>query len=428
MRSTRRYEQGTGFVSPVTFVSTKKEGAVKRRALNLQIDIPLLLIVLTLLVFGLIMVFSASYDYSLTWYDDPYEIFKRQVVFMAAGLVALVFTTLLNYHWWRRLALPAMLVTIVLLMAVLFVNEVRNNAVRTLLGGSVQPSELAKLVTIIYLAVWLFSKREVLSDVSFGLLPLAGILGTVGGLIIIQPDVSAVLTILVLGGVMFFLSGGDLKQIGILLIVAGLTAWLIIQFSSTGSARLTDFLAGFDSLENASYHVRRALESFLKGGWFGVGIGRADTKLTGLPVPPTDSIFAVVGEETGVLGASGLVALYLLMLWRGLTIARRAPDDLGALLAAGLSLWISLEAFINMGVMVHLLPFAGNALPFVSAGGSNLLVSLSAIGILLNVSRTSEKTKEESGRSFNAVIDLRRWNRGRGVSRSRRSPRSTTES
>jgi cell division protein FtsW len=152
-----------------------------------------------------------------------------------------------------------------------------------------------------------------------------------------------------------------------------------------------------------------------------VGIGKSVTKLTGLPVPPTDSIFAVIGEETGVFGSVAVVILYVVLLWRGLFIARRAPDGLGTLLAAGLCLWLSLEALINMGVMVSLLPFAGNALPFISAGGSNLLVSCAAIGILMNISRMSAQTEEGDGSPYGAVVDLRRWNRWRRIPRSRRT-------
>jgi cell division protein FtsW len=163
------------------------------------------------------------------------------------------------------------------------------------------------------------------------------------------------------------------------------------------------------------------LEAIIKGGWFGVGIGKAETKLTGLPVPPTDSIFAVVGEETGVFGSTIVVILFALLLWRGFGIARSAHDQLGMLLAAGLTLWISLEAFINMAVMVNLMPFAGNALPFISAGGSNLTVTLAAVGIIFNISRLSESRKAEEGKSINAVIDLRRRNRRRRLSGSRRS-------
>jgi cell division protein FtsW len=251
--------------------------------------------------------------------------------------------------------------------------------------------------------------------------PLAAILGAVGGLIIVQPDLSAVITIFFLGGVLFFLAGADLKQIGLLIVVALLVGWLIVLVNRTGASRVAEYLNGLKDPTIASYHVRRSLEAFVNGRWFGVGIGNAQTKLTGLPVPPTDSIFAVVGEETGLFGAASLVIAYIVLLWRGLSISRRAPDTLGTLLAAGLVLWISMEAFVNMAVMLNLLPFAGNALPFISAGGSNLVVSLAAVGILMNISRLSVKKDEESGRLFSAVVDLRRRYGRRRVSRSRRT-------
>jgi cell division protein FtsW len=270
---------------------------------------------------------------------------------------------------------------------------------------------------VIYLAVWLFSRRDQLKDISFGLIPLAGIMGILGGLIIVQPDLSAVVTICVIGGILFFLAGGDLRQIIILIVVATLVGLVVVQVNPTGSERISGFLPGLKDPTQAPYHVRRSLEAFVHGGWFGVGIGRAETKLTGLPVPPTDSIFAVVGEETGIFGVAVMVGLYVLFLWRGLDIARRAPDALGSLLAAGLTIWIVTEAFVNMAVMVNLLPIAGNALPFISAGGSNLLVSLSAVGILMNIARQSTQNQENEERTFSAVVDLRRRDRRRGVSR-----------
>jgi cell division protein FtsW len=230
------------------------------------------------------------------------------------------------------------------------------------------------VVTVIYLSVWLFAKREHLGDISLGLVPLAAILGVLGGLIFVQPDLSAVITIFVLGGSLFFLAGADLRQIGFLILVALLFGWLIVALNSTGSDRVASYMAGVQDPKQASYHVQRSFEAFVRGGWFGVGIGNAQTKLTGLPVPPTDSIFAVIGEETGILGATVLIGLYAAIMWRGLTIARRAPDELGALMAAGMCIWLALEAFINMSVMLNILPFAGNALPFVSAGGASLVV------------------------------------------------------
>jgi cell division protein FtsW len=202
--------------------------------------------------------------------------------------------------------------------------------------------------------------------------------------------------------------------------------WVVVQFSATGQDRVSSFLAGLQDPTNASYHVQRSFEAVIKGGVFGVGLGQADTKLTGLPFAPTDSIFAVVAEELGLFGSTLLMSLYAVLVWRGLTIARRAPDMLGTLLASGVTFWIGMEALINMTVMVGLMPFAGNALPFISAGGSNLVSTLCAIGIILNISRQSESVKKEEDdrRSFGAVVDLRRGNGRRSVSRPRRSRRT----
>ncbi len=399
---------------PTSSPSVRKLGGV--------VDLPLLLVMIAILVFGLLMVFSASWDFSLAIYNEPMRMFNRQVMWLALGLVAAYLLSRVDYHSWRTLAVPLMLGTIGLLAAVLFVNEIRLGAVRTLLGGSIQPSELAKVVTIIYLAVWMHSKREQMHDIQWGLIPLAVILGIVGGLIYIQPDLSATATVFVLGGLLFFIAGGDLRQIAFLLVVAVIVGVLVVQVSSTGQQRVGAYLDGLKDPTQASYHVRRSFEAIVKGGWFGVGIGRANTKLTGLPVPPTDSIFAVIAEELGLFGAAGTVALYVLLVWRGLRIAEKAPDMLGSLLASGLTFWIALEAAINMLVMVGLVPFAGNALPFISAGGSNMVASLAAIGILMNVSRQSESgTEREEWRNLGATIDLRGRNRRRSISRLSRS-------
>ncbi len=206
-------------------------------------------------------------------------------------------------------------------------------------------------------------------------------------------------------------------------------AWLVASVSLTGRERVGDFIAGIKDPLQASYHVRRSFEAIVNGGWFGVGLGQSQSKLTGLPVPPTDSVFAVVAEELGWFGSVALIGLYGFLVWRGLVIARRAPDMLGTLLASGLVIWIGFEALINMAVMVGLLPFAGNALPFISAGGSNLVATLAAIGILFNISRqTGEGTMtDDEWRSYSAVADLRWWNGRRSVSRPRRSQRANKQ-
>jgi cell division protein FtsW len=347
---------------------------------------------------------------------------------MALGVLVAVLLSLFDYHHWRRLVVFAMLGTIGLLATVLFINEIRLGASRSLYAGSYQPSEIAKLVSIIYLSVWLYAKRDFLHDISLGLIPLGVILGIIGGLIYLQPDLSAAGTVLILGGLLFFLAGAEIRQILFLLILAILMGWVVVQFSATGQDRVASFLAGLQDPTHASYHVQRSLEAVIKGGVFGVGLGQADTKLTGLPFAPTDSIFAVVAEELGLFGSTLLMAMYGALVWRGLVIARRAPDMLGTLLASGVTFWIGLEALINMAVMVGLMPFAGNALPFISAGGSNLIATLCAVGIMLNISRQSGEIVKMEGddwRSFGAVIDLRRRNGRRSVSRPRRSQRSS---
>lgn len=384
-------------------------------------DMPLLVVLIALVVFGLVMLYSASWDFSFAAYDgDAMYIFNRQLMWLGLGATIALFLAFFDYHHWRRLIVPAMAFTILMLITVLVMSEIRFNARRAIFAGSVQPSELAKLISIIYLAVWLYAKRDLLQDISLGLIPLGVILGIVGGLIYQQPDLSAAGTVLMLGGLLFFLAGGDLKQIGVLLLIAIVAAWIVASISLTGQERIADFVAGIKDPLQASYHVRRSFEAIVNGGWFGLGIGNSLSKVTGLPVPPTDSIFAVVVEELGWFGAVALITLYGLLVWRGFVIARRAPDMLGTLLASGLVLWVGMEALINMAVMVGLLPFAGNALPFISSGGSNLVTTLAAIGILFNISRQASlatNTSDEEWRTYSALTHLRWWNGRRGVPR-----------
>jgi cell division protein FtsW len=393
--------------------------AVKtRRPRRLGFDVPLLLVVISLILFGILMVYSASADYSFQIYGTPAYIFMRQLRWLALGACSLVFLAWLDYHWWKKLALPLMAGTILALIAVLLIQDTRLGSVRSLFHGSVQPSELAKFGIVIYLSVWLHNRRDMLSNIYLALIPMGVIMGVVASMIALQPDLSAVITIFLLGTMMFFLAGGELKQFLFMVAVGLLVAFIILRSGifPTGPDRINSFLAGLKDPLNYSEHVRRSLEAFMRGGWVGVGIGKSQTKLNGLPFPHTDSVFAVVGEETGFLGAGLLVILYMLLMWRGWLISRKAPDGLGMLLAGGLTFWLTLEAIINMLVMVGLMPFAGNALPFISSGGSNLLVVMSAIGILLNVSRMSEKSNLLEEKGTNAVVNLRGGDRRRRVS------------
>ncbi|UYN89756.1 MAG: cell division protein FtsW [Anaerolineales bacterium] len=401
----------------------RRKGASLWPQLELNFDVPMALAIFALVVFGLLMVYSASWDFSLSEYDDPTFMFRRQMVTMTIGLVGGLAAYFIDYRFWRKYAIPLIAGTIISLLVVLVVNEVRFGSARALSGGSYMPGEVAKVATILYLSVWLSSKREQLAHVGRGIVPLGAIVGLMAGLILLQPDFSAAATMVVLGGMMFFLAGGSIKQIIFMLAGASVLASLFVSVSTTSQVRISSYLDSLQDPTQANSHVLRSFEAFVKGGWFGVGIGLADTKLTGLPVPPTDSIFAVVGEELGLVGCAILALLYGVVLWRGMVIAHRAPDMLGALIAGGITVWITMEAFINMGVMVGLLPFAGNALPLISFGGSSLVSVLGALGVVMSVSRTSSAKSQKEERIIDATTRGRRGERGWGLSRARRASR-----
>lgn len=405
-----------------TFVTKTNTKSDKSRSLQLPIDVPMLLIVILLLVFGLMMVYSASWDFSILMGKKPTYIFSRQVIWVLLGTVTATVATFIDYRFYQKILVPLGLGTLALLLAVLIVSDTSgNNFTRMLLGGSIQPSELAKAVIVIYLSFWLYRRKESINDLQAALVPLVIILGITFGLILLQPDLSAALTVLMLGVMLFFLAGGDWKIILLVAVTAVLVGLPLMYLYPTGRDRINSYLISLDNPLESSYHIQRCLEAVVKGGWFGVGIGQADTKFTGLPLAPTDSIFAVIAEEMGILGGLFVVVLFILLVWRGLVIAKNAPDQFGSLMAFGLTAWIGIEALMNMSVIVGLLPFTGNALPFISAGGSSMVVSLTSIGIILNISRISAKTNSSERSPRSAVVDLRRRN-GRGsVSRRHRS-------
>ena len=394
-------------------------------AFDLAIDIPMLLIVAALVVFGLLMLYSASWDVSWRAFKDVNRFFIRQLAWLGLGLTSAFILYFLDYHRWdkNKLAIAAIGVTILLLLAVLIIGK---GSARSLFGGkSVQPSELAKLVIVIYLSVWLNSKKDKIKQVGFGLIPLGSILGLVGGLIAVQTDVSAAVTVFFLGLLMFFMAGGSLLQILVLLVGSGGLGTAIVAYRKPEVyQRILDFWVGLRDVNTiGSEQIEKSFTAFVDGGWFGVGLGRGVAKLVLLPVPHTDSIFAVVGEELGFIGAGFLVLLFTLFLWRGMVIARNAADGLGSLLAAGLTFWIVFEAFVNIAVIIGLLPVAGNPLPFVSLGGSNLVVTMSAVGLILGVGRYAEvEKKKKERRSLGAVVDLRGRDGRRRISSAGRSP------
>jgi cell division protein FtsW len=410
------------------FVKPESAAAVPVRRSHrksLSVDLPLLCAFLLLSLTGLVFVYSASWEFSMIFYSSPYSMFWRQILFFAVGIAIAWFISSIDYHKFRKLiVVGTFAVLIMLALVALGIGETRLGANRTLFGGSVQPSEFAKLATVFYLSLWLYSKRDKINEFSFGLLPLAAIIGLMAGLIVLQPDISAAFTVVLISCILFYIAGGEMRQIVLITVIAIFTAWIAVSVYPSGRARLQGYMAGIQDPKLATDQVIRSIEAIVHGGFFGVGIGQSSVKFTGLPVAPLDSIFAVIAEETGIFGSLIIIALYLVILWRGLYIAEKAPDLFGKLLATGVSVWIFIEAMVNMLAMVNMMPFAGNALPLISAGGSSLITAMIGIGILFGVNRTSERMKEYTEGSFNnAVVDLRRGDRRGRIPRAVR-PRS----
>jgi cell division protein FtsW len=390
------------------------QGSSSRRRLTLGFDPWLLILIVALMAFGLVMVYSASWDVSWRLHKDPNAIFWSQVGHLGLGLIVMIIAAWAPIDWVRRLAPILILVAIGALLAVLLVN-VGSAHRRSFLGGSIQPSEMAKLALIIYLAVWMESKGERLEEMGYGFWPLIMIMGIVGGLILIQPDLSAGITVGFISVTLFFLAGARVFQVLGMAFGGGTLALMVVRLTQTGQERWAEFIGGLVDLEEASYHVQQSLQAFYSGGIMGRGLGASRGKFGFLPAPHTDSIFAVVGEELGLIGALLALTLFCLFLWRGFRIAMSSTDQLETLLASGITFWIGIEAMINMSVLLGLLPFAGNALPFFSYGGSSLVTTLSAVGLLLNISRRTPETIDVRGSI--ATLGISRRNRRRRVSR-----------
>ncbi|MBI5669939.1 MAG: cell division protein FtsW [Chloroflexi bacterium] len=361
----------------------------KRRWLS-TLDGYLLLVTGILLAVGLMMVYSTTFDLSYQIYGDQTTIFMRHLRNLGVALVFLVLLALIDYRIWRRLAVLLLLLTIGALVAVLlFGDNTLLDARRALVNGSFQPGELAELTTVIYMAAWLGSRKTQIRSITFGLIPFAVLVSIIGGLVLLQPDISTAATIVFAAGIMFFLAGADLVQLGAIAVVGAVIAILYLTSSGPHYAqgRVSSYISGTSDLTQADYHIQQAIKAFSNGGWTGVGLGQSKQKFENLPVPHTDSIFAVIGEELGILGAGAVVALYTALVIRGLQVARRSIDSFGMLLAAGLTIWIAVKALLNIAVMTALVPPTGASLPFISFGGSSLVVVMAGVGLILSVAR-----------------------------------------
>ncbi|NPA27018.1 MAG: FtsW/RodA/SpoVE family cell cycle protein [Chloroflexi bacterium] len=386
-----------------------------------------LLLILALLIEGLIAVYSTSVAFAVTRTDKPETYFiKRQLFFAVVGLVGMLTTWRIGYEPLKRhprlvVGLAAGVLGALLLL--LIRNRLSGGPGRTLLGASLQPAEFAKVVLILYLSVWLNTRRRQIRDWRWELAYVGAITGVFALLVLLQPDLSAALTVFTLGFMMLLLAGAHPKQlmftlaVGLVVIGVGLPAlrWLY----PVGIQRITDFWISLIDPLRVGGHMREAMWAFLRGGWFGVGIGMGKSKFYYLPLPHTDSVFAVIGEEWGLVGASVVLLTYALFLWRGLQIASRSPDPIGQLLASGLVLWITGEAVLNMAGIVGLLPQAGNVMPFFSYGGSNLTAVLTSLGLVLRVAQEARLREARYRGEGRAILDLRGRNRRRRVSRAR---------
>lgn len=352
----------------------KQKAGVDKRFLGLT---------LTLAAIGLVAVADASAPQALNSFNDKYYFFKQQAVWGALGLVGLFITSKIHYSFWKKLATPLFFGSLLLLIAVLIpgIGQTFLGAKRWLIFGpvSVQPSEIVKLTIVLYLAK--LSEKEK-SPLAFFLPPFL-----VAGLIMLQPDLGTTIVVMAIAFSQIFLSGVNFFYILGAAALGAASSFILIITSAYRRARLATFLGQAQDPLGRDYHIRQILLALGSGGFLGVGLGASRQKYLFLPEAATDSIFAVIAEETGFLGATVIIILFLALIMRGIKIAREAPDNFSQVLSVGIISWITFQAVLNIGSVVGLTPLTGVPLPFFSYGGSALTMLLTATGILLNISR-----------------------------------------
>lgn len=351
-------------------------------------DFALLFSVIILTLFGLFMIYNASSYVAFRDFGDKYSYFKDQTVWAILGFGALTVASFFDYRKLYNLALP-ILVTSIFLLFLIFVPGLGIDALgarRWINFGFfvLQPSEFVKLALIIYLSAW-FSVKEKGRFMAFILL-----IGFIIGLVMLQPDMGTAMIILGLSVVIYFLSGGNIYYILGLAPVVAILALVMIIFEPYRLARLTTFLNPESNILGQSYHLRQILIALGSGGLFGVGLGNSLQKYAYLPEATTDSIFAIMAEEIGYVGVLIFISIVLFVVYRGFYISMHAKDTFGKLLAAGITTFIAIQAIINLSAQTALMPLTGVPLPFISYGGSALIINLVSVGILLNISRQSK--------------------------------------
>lgn len=371
-------------------MSPRKSAAVKRHGP----DYGLLTTVLVLLIVGLVFVYSSSYVFAGVEYGDPNHFIKRQLVFGALGLLGMLAVMQFDYRHLQRLSPLLMLGALIGLGAVLVpgVGVESNGALRWIQVGPlppVQPSEFAKLAVLIYMAAWLSSRGDVLHDISLGVIPFVGMVGFVGALVMLEPDLGTSVMIAIITGTLFFIAGARLVHVLALAGSGVVAAVLLILAGGYRMQRILSFTSAEEDPTGVGFQTLQLLVAFGSGGVWGMGLGVSRQKFFYIPGSHTDGVLAIVGEELGLVGVMVVLGLFLVLFWRGWVIMRRAADPFGSLLVAGVLAWFAFQLLINVGGVTRLIPLTGIPLPFLSAGGSSLLVTLLAVGLLLSVSKSA---------------------------------------
>jgi len=348
----------------------------------------LLLAYLLTVVTGLIMVYSASSVMAESRFGSQFFFLRHQAMWAVISLVAMYVVIRIDLQRWAIYAAPGLLITI-LLLSLVFLMPARNESHRWLFLGpiTIQPSELFKFLMILALSFSLSNPKRNLGDWKQLLFPYAPIIGVGLGLIMLEPDLGTSVVILITAVGLFFLAGARIKHLLYGITPAVGIATFVVFVLGYKKARILDYIAAIVDPLQGSYQVKQAALTFGSGGLLGTGLGDGRQKLFFLPYPHTDFIFASIGEELGFVGLLAIIAVLGLLLYRGCRIAMAQPDKFGFLLAAGMTWSLFVNIAINLGVVTAVLPVTGLALPFYSYGGSSLLVSSAAIGVLINLSR-----------------------------------------
>ena len=367
---------------------------IRARAASLPtFDIPFLLILLLLLSYGLIMLFSAGYAVALYRRGDAYTYIRPQLLFAALGVLAMYAASLVDYHVWHRLAWPMLGISLLLLAIVLFMPEY-NGCKRWIVLpglGTLQPSEIAKFSIVLVFSHIISLNHDRMKSFSTGVVPFALILGVVTVLMLLEPHLSGTLLILSIGAVLMFVGGTGLQWFGLAggLGAAAIAAAVIAlpELVPYAADRLNSWLDPFADPLGDGHQTIQSLYAIGSGGAAGLGLGNSRQKHLFVPEPQNDFIFSILCEELGFLGACAVILLFSALLWRGITLAAHAPDRFGALLVVGFVVQVALQAVLNIAVVTNTIPNTGISLPFFSSGGTSLMMLLGEMGIVLSVSR-----------------------------------------